>query len=56
MILPKNFSKPEKNIIARNQSSIQTLCRAIIFGEGEFSLILVQCNYATLRGQIITEF
>lgn len=55
MILPKNASNPEEDIIARNQISIETLCRAIIFGEGEFSLILVQCNYETLRRQMVTE-
>ncbi|MCT7950625.1 hypothetical protein NG798_12560 [Ancylothrix sp. C2] len=55
MILPKNASNPDEEIIARNQSSIETLYRAIFFGEGEFSLILVRCNYETLRRQMVSE-
>lgn len=54
-MMPNNASSSDEEIIARNQSSIETLCRAIFFGEGQFSLILVRCNYETLRRQMVQE-
>jgi WD40 repeat protein len=36
-----------------NQESLEVLVRAITFSVGEFSLILVRCNYAHLREQFV---
>jgi WD40 repeat protein len=36
-----------------NQESLEVLVRAITFSLGEFSLILVRCNYAHLRQQFV---
>ncbi len=36
-----------------NQRSLSVLQRAISFSQGEFSLILVRCNYKSLRQQVI---
>lgn len=41
-------SQPLENITADNEDSLQTLLRAIALSQGEFSLILVVCNYAAL--------
>lgn len=40
-------------ISLNNERSIQTLARAITYSQGEFSLILVRCNYASLRKSIM---
>ena len=41
-------SQPER-ISIHNEESIRTLARAITYSQGEFSLILARCNYASLR-------
>ena len=38
-----------------NEESLQTLIRAITFSQGEFSLILVRCNYRHLRERIVEQ-
>ncbi|MEW6495422.1 MAG: hypothetical protein AB1589_23320 [Cyanobacteriota bacterium] len=43
------------NIIADNEDSLQTLIRAITLSQGEFSPILVRCNYSHLREQIVQQ-
>ncbi|WP_017716104.1 nSTAND1 domain-containing NTPase [Kamptonema formosum] len=40
---------------AYNQNSFQTLLRAIELSQGQFSLILVRCNYADLRKQMLRQ-
>ena len=40
-------------LIQINQESLQTLIRGITCFQEEFSLILVVCNYRTLREQIV---
>ncbi|MEH2271914.1 MAG: tetratricopeptide repeat protein [Nostoc sp.] len=42
-----------ENLVAENERSLQTLVRAITLSQGEFSLILVRCNYAALRQDIV---
>ncbi|MDF5725734.1 MAG: AAA family ATPase, partial [Rhizonema sp. PD37] len=42
-----------EDVNAENEKSLQTLVRAIRLSQGEFSLILVRCNYAELRDRII---
>ena len=39
----------------RNQDSLNTLVRAIRLSAGQFSLILLQCNYARVRDLIVQE-
>ncbi|WP_242045668.1 hypothetical protein [Calothrix sp. FACHB-1219] len=41
------------NLDAGNEESLQTLVRAIRLSQGEFSLILLRCNYAALRQRIV---
>ena len=40
------------DIAAENQSTLETLTRAIRLSEGQFSLILARCNYGQLREKI----
>ncbi|TVP61062.1 MAG: hypothetical protein EA343_15420, partial [Nodularia sp. (in: Bacteria)] len=47
-----NQHEPE-NLEVDNQQSLQTLVRAITLSEGEFSLILLRCNYAVLRQDMV---
>ncbi|MEA5610036.1 WD40 repeat domain-containing protein [Nodularia spumigena] len=47
-----NQYEPE-NLEVKNQQSLQTLVRAITLSEGEFSLILLRCNYAVLRQTMV---
>ncbi|QIR40740.1 hypothetical protein HCG51_31285 [Tolypothrix sp. PCC 7910] len=42
-----------ENLGADNESSLQTLVRAIRLSQGEFSLILLRCNYWALRQQMV---
>ncbi len=42
-------SELEISFLEENRRSLSTLARSIILSEGEFSLILVRCNYADLR-------
>ncbi|HEY9833612.1 MAG TPA: hypothetical protein V6D26_23875 [Stenomitos sp.] len=45
----------DEEIIVENEEALQTLIRAITLSQGEFSLILVRCNYAHLREQIVQQ-
>ncbi|MEH2315914.1 tetratricopeptide repeat protein [Nostoc sp.] len=47
-----NQQEPE-NLAPDNERSLQTLVRAITFSQGEFSLILLRCNYAVLRQRMV---
>jgi WD40 repeat protein len=38
---------------AQNEQTLNTLVRAIALSRGQFSLILVRCNYTTLRKQML---
>jgi hypothetical protein len=42
------------DVEVQNQRSLQALVRAVTLSQGEFSLILVRCNYAQLRDRILT--
>lgn len=42
-------------IALANERSLNTLVRAIRLSQGEFSLILVRCNYAYLRTQLVEQ-
>ncbi|BAY14037.1 nSTAND1 domain-containing NTPase [Calothrix sp. NIES-2098] len=42
-----------ENLAAENELSLQTLVRAITLSQGEFSLILLRCNYAAFRQDIV---
>ncbi|OUL33066.1 hypothetical protein BV372_17980, partial [Nostoc sp. T09] len=42
-----------ENLDVDNESSLKTLVRAITFSQGEFSLILLRCNYDDLRQRIV---
>ncbi|MBH8563249.1 PD40 domain-containing protein [Nostoc sp. CENA67] len=46
-----NQHEPE-NLTPNNERSLQTLVRTITLSQGEFSLILLRCNYADLRQRI----
>jgi tetratricopeptide (TPR) repeat protein len=48
-------STPTPNLSDRNAKSLRTLSRAIEFSQGQFSLILVRCDYASLRSQMIQQ-
>ncbi len=47
-------SRPE-DVTAQNERSLRTLIRAITRSQGRFSLILVRCNYASVRERILAE-
>ncbi|MEH1961771.1 MAG: hypothetical protein V7L05_18190, partial [Nostoc sp.] len=47
-----NQQEPE-NLAPDNERSLQTLVRAITLSQGEFSLILLRCNYADLRQRMV---
>ena len=47
-----NQQEPE-NLAFDNEPSLQTLVRAITLSQGEFSLILLRCNYAALRQRMV---
>ncbi|MDZ8082465.1 MAG: hypothetical protein RMX35_25805 [Nostoc sp. DcaGUA01] len=47
-----NQNEPE-HLAVENERSLQTLVRAITLSQGEFSLILLRCNYAVLRQDIV---
>jgi len=44
-----------EDVAAENEESLQALIRAITLSQGEFSLILVCCNYAHLREKIVQQ-
>lgn len=43
------------DVAAYNERSLNTLDRAIAFSRGEFSLVLVRCNYKRLRDRLMRE-
>ncbi|MGE5655887.1 MAG: hypothetical protein ACM37W_04660 [Actinomycetota bacterium] len=43
----------QEDIQLQNARSLQTLCRTLTMSQGEFSLILVRCNYAHLREEMV---
>lgn len=49
------MSEPNEieDVAVANEESLQTLVRAISLSQGEFSLILVRCNYGDLRERIL---
>ncbi|MFW9265094.1 hypothetical protein, partial [Nostoc sp. CALU 546] len=47
-----NQQEPE-NLAFDNERSLQTLVRAITLSQGEFSLILLRCNYVALRQRMV---
>ncbi|WP_414518686.1 hypothetical protein [Nostoc sp. PCC 9305] len=49
-----NQQEPE-NLAFDNESSLQTLVRAITFSQGQFSLILLRCNYVALRQRMVEQ-
>lgn len=48
-----NDSHQPENIAADNESSLQTLVRAIRLSQGQFRLILVRCNYESVQERIL---
>nr|MDZ8002408.1 hypothetical protein [Aulosira sp. DedVER01a] len=42
-----------ENLDAENERSLRTLVRAITLSQGEFSLILLRCNYDALRQRMV---
>ncbi|KAF3888672.1 MULTISPECIES: WD40 domain-containing protein [Nostocales] len=44
---------PLINFIATNERSLTNLRRAIVFSQGQFSLVLACCNYEALREQML---
>jgi WD40 repeat protein/tetratricopeptide (TPR) repeat protein len=49
-----DFYEPEE-VAAYNEDSLKILIRAITRSQGEFSLILVRCNYVALQEQIVQQ-
>ncbi|MEH2184273.1 nSTAND1 domain-containing NTPase, partial [Nostoc sp.] len=47
-----NQQEPE-NLAFDNEGSLQTLVRAITLSQGQFSLIILRCNYVALRQRIV---
>ncbi|WP_017715016.1 WD40 repeat domain-containing protein [Kamptonema formosum] len=47
--------EPDRDAVAYNQNSLQTLLRAIDLSQGQFSLILVRCNYEALREILVRQ-
>jgi WD40 repeat protein/tetratricopeptide (TPR) repeat protein len=47
-----NNQHDRENLTPENERSLQTLVRAITLSQGDFSLILLRCNYADLRRRI----
>ena len=47
--------RQSEDIAAYNQESLEALAQAIELSQGQFSLILVRCNYASVREQIIQQ-
>ncbi|HEY9693170.1 MAG TPA: hypothetical protein V6D15_13240 [Oculatellaceae cyanobacterium] len=50
-----NESQQPEGIHIKNERSLKTLVRAIAISQGRFTLILLQCNYAELRAQILEQ-
>ncbi len=49
-----DLSRPEE-AAAYNQRSLRTLLRAIALSQGQFSLILVRCNYTLLQQRMVQQ-
>ncbi|MGA7933286.1 MAG: hypothetical protein WCA35_07040, partial [Kovacikia sp.] len=49
------FDDIEDDIERLNDRSLNTLARAIQLSQGQFSLILVRCNYISLRDRIVEQ-
>lgn len=47
--------KFEENHAVDNQRSLKSLARAIVLGQGQFSLIFARCNYAQLRKRMLAK-
>ncbi|KJH72389.1 WD40 domain-containing protein [Aliterella atlantica] len=45
--------RQSEDITAYNQESLEALIQAIDLSQGQFTLILIRCNYASVREQII---
>ena len=43
------------DVTVRNQRTLKSIARAIALSEGEFSLILLRCNYQQLREKYLAE-
>lgn len=52
----ENMTEPyhPTEVAIYNERSLQTLVRAIALSQGQFSLILVRCNYASLQQQMFS--
>ncbi|MEA5519097.1 AAA family ATPase [Limnoraphis robusta] len=46
---------PQDDTVTHNQSQLDTLSRTLQLSEGEFSLVLVRCNYISLRKTIVKQ-
>ncbi len=46
---------PQDDTVTQNQSQIDTLSRTLKLSEGEFSLLLLRCNYTTLREKVVKQ-
>ena len=46
---------PQDDTVTHNQSQLDTLDRTLQLSEGEFSLLLVRCNYTNLREKIVKQ-
>ncbi|MDY7020959.1 MAG: AAA family ATPase, partial [Cyanobacteriota bacterium] len=44
---------PQDHTVTQNQSQVETLSRTLQLSEGEFSLLLVRCNYKTLKEKVV---
>ncbi|MDJ0620988.1 MAG: hypothetical protein QNJ63_30335 [Calothrix sp. MO_192.B10] len=44
-----------ESIVEHNERALKSLSRAIAFSDGQFSLVLVRCNYHCLRRQILQQ-
>jgi WD40 repeat protein len=49
------FRSQDEEVVVENEEALQTLIRAMTLSQGEFSLILVRCNYARLRERIVQQ-
>jgi len=52
---PMIETKQPEDVTDYNQSSLNALDRAIAFSQGEFSLVLVRCNYKRLQKRILQQ-
>ncbi len=49
-----NFQSPE-DVAAYNKRSLKTLVRSIALSQGQFSIVLVRCNYAWVAEQMLAQ-